>query len=110
MKITIIALFALFTTGYSAMFGIELPDSIFANGFTDKKGGVTGGSVATQDEGAAAGGVEGEGATIGAAQPGSALFFGLGGSNADTDGADTGALGGFNLGSLPLFGGPSPTM
>ena len=110
MKTTIIALFALFTTGYSAMFGIELPDFIFASGSTGEKGGVAGGAAASQTEGAAAGGVDGEGATIGAAQAGNAFFFGLGGPNTGDSipgGAEPSTGGGFNLQSL--FGGAIET-
>ena len=70
MKTTIIALFGLAATAYSATFRLESFLGALANG----TGSVTGGAVADSKSGAAAGATDGDGAVIGAATVGGALL------------------------------------
>ena len=70
MKTTLVALFGLAATAYSATFSLESFMGALANG----TGAVTGGAVADEKSGAAAGATDGDGAVIGAATTGGALL------------------------------------
>ena len=73
MKTTIVALLGLAATAYSATFSLESFLGAMANG----TGVVTGGAVADEKSGAAAGATDGDGAVIGAATVGSSLVSAL---------------------------------
>ena len=70
MKSTIIALFGLAATAYSASVSLES----FMGALVNSTGAVTGGAVADEKSGAAAGATDGDGAVIGAATVGGALM------------------------------------
>ena len=70
MKTTLVALLGLAATAYSATFSLESFMGALANG----TGSVTGGAVADEKSGSAAGATDGDGAVIGAATVGSALL------------------------------------
>lgn len=72
MKTTVFAFFGLVATTFAAKFELDFGDLV-ASGM----GATTGGAIATENMGAASGGVDGDGMVIGTAAPGGALISSL---------------------------------